>query len=789
MLNVDKLNRVLQDYKRDFTSIWENERFKWVAVKHFQKHWDLQAPNFLTMFTEATSKTHNLLASGYFYPRSMLQEFIEHDPETVRNMFSELYDESRDLQQRVEQFAAMSAELLGLVHGPDSKKQHFQTENSISTYLWLRYPDRYYIYKYGEAAKTAAELESDFVPKMGRSNLVKAMHFYDEIAGHLQADEELVQLVQGALDQECYPDPAFKTLTIDFGYYITHYYTGNDWFPQDYDPQISSEKWLALLADETIFTPESLEIMKRIKNLGGEATCTELAEKYGKSANYYNGGSIGLAKRVHNATNCPLSAREGGEVRWWPILYVGKYAEREQPGTFVWKLRDELRAALEAADLSQVSLYAESEQAEPERNYWWLNAKPSLWSFSQLNVGASQQYTLFNENGHKRRIFQNFLAAKAGDLVIGYESNPVKQVVALAKVERESDGATISFQKLEGLANPIDYETLKNCPELENMQCFASPQGSLFKLTADEYNFILDLIREENPKQEREVESYSREDFLNEVYTSAEKLTTLLALLKEKQNLILCGAPGVGKTFIAKRLAYAFMEEKDDSSIELIQFHQNYSYEDFVMGYKPKENGFKLEYGIFWRLCRRAMNEPGRPFFLIIDEINRGNISKIFGELLMLIEKGYRGVKITPAYQNVPFSVPENLYIIGTMNTADRSLALIDYALRRRFTFFKMEPAFAEVRFKDYQNVLNSRTFDRLIEQVQRLNQAIAEDHSLGAGFCLGHSYFCGRKECSEEWLRRVVEYDLLPTLEEYWFDNRLKLQEWAENLRGVFDE
>ena len=149
--------------------------------------------------------------------------------------------------------------------------------------------------------------------------------------------------------------------------------------------------------------------------------------------------------------------------------------------------------------------------------------------------------------------------------------------------------------------------------------------------------------------------------------------------------LILQGAPGVGKTFTARRLAYSVMGEKDDSRIEFVQFHQNYSYEDFVMGYKPSGDGFELKYGIFYRFCLKAANQPDKDFFFIIDEINRGNMSKIFGELLMLIERDYRGTKATLAYNGMSFSVPKNLYIIGMMNTADRSLAMIDYALRRRF--------------------------------------------------------------------------------------------------------
>lgn len=208
-----------------------------------------------------------------------------------------------------------------------------------------------------------------------------------------------------------------------------------------------------------------------------------------------------------------------------------------------------------------------------------------------------------------------------------------------------------------------------------------------------------------------------------------------------------------------------------------------------MMGYKPEENGFKLKQGIFFKFCKKAENNPDKDYFFIIDEINRGNLSKIFGELLMLIETDYRDEKITLAYNDVPFSVPNNLYIIGMMNTADRSLAMIDYALRRRFSFFDMEPGFDSQGFVNYQNDLKNDTFDRLIDCIKDLNQVIIQDKSLGKGFCIGHSYFCNwtAANCTDECMKNVVDFDILPMLSEYWFDENSTLQTWEANLHGVF--
>ena len=193
----------------------------------------------------------------------------------------------------------------------------------------------------------------------------------------------------------------------------------------------------------------------------------------------------------------------------------------------------------------------------------------------------------------------------------------------------------------------------------------------------------------------------------------------------------------------------------------------------------------------FYRFCQIAANHPEQDYFFIIDEINRGNLSKIFGELLMLIDKDYRGTQITLSYSGMKFFVPDNLYIIGMMNTADRSLAMIDYALRRRFSFFEMEPGFSSEGFIKYQESLNSETFNELISHIKQLNKEILEDKALGKGFQIGHSYFCGREVlgCTDEWLRSVVEFDIIPTLSEYWFDEPKKLSFWENNLRGVFDD
>ncbi len=281
---------------------------------------------------------------------------------------------------------------------------------------------------------------------------------------------------------------------------------------------------------------------------------------------------------------------------------------------------------------------------------------------------------------------------------------------------------------------------------------------------------------------------YTKDDLLNDVFMTESNYDRLVRLVKRKKNVILQGPPGVGKTYVAKRLAYSMMGIKDASRVKLIQFHQSYAYEDFIMGYRPTNEGFELSTGAFYDFCKVAEQDLDNDYFFIIDEINRGNLSKIFGELFMLIENDKRGLEVELLYTNKSFSVPENLYIIGMMNTADRSLAILDYALRRRFAFYDMKPAFENEKFKDYQESLNSAEFDALIQCIEALNNDIVQDDMLGESFVIGHSYFSNFENVTTTELSDIIEFEILPLLNEYWFDDPSKVDMWAEKLRNAIE-
>ena len=288
---------------------------------------------------------------------------------------------------------------------------------------------------------------------------------------------------------------------------------------------------------------------------------------------------------------------------------------------------------------------------------------------------------------------------------------------------------------------------------------------------------------------------YSVDDLLDDCFLQESDVTPILTGLAAKKNIILQGPPGTGKTYIAKRLAYVSMKEKDDDRLEVVQFHQSYSYEDFIQGFRPKEGGgFERRDGVFFRFCDKARRDPDRDYFFLIDEINRGNLSKIFGELMMLIEADKRGesnhVQLTYSKEGEHFSIPENVHIIGTMNTADRSLAMVDYALRRRFAFFHMPPQFND-KFEAYlqeEHSISASMVKRMVAKVTALNKTIKGDDNLGDGFEIGHSYFCTdvpKGSDEETWYAHIVAHEIGPQLLEYWFDDKPKAQAEIDLLKA----
>jgi len=429
-------------------------------------------------------------------------------------------------------------------------------------------------------------------------------------------------------------------------------------------------------------------------------------------------------------------------------------------------------------------------------NYWRVNAKPGVWSFSEIKIGETVEFTSHTDQGTERKIYKCFEEAQEGDYVIGYETAPTKAIVALCKVVREHNGEDIILEKVRDFKEPLTYEKITEIHELSSFAQQLKQYGTLFRLSKDEFDIIMELLSDTKPEVDT-AEPYGEKEFLKDVFLEKKKYLDILSTLEYKKNIILQGPPGVGKTFVAKKFAWARMKKKDNNRIQMVQFHQSYSYEDFIKGYRPTEDGgFKLKSGVFYDFCVRAQRDKENEYFFIIDEINRGNLSKIFGEIMMLIECDKRGAdfEIPLTYSESgddKFYIPENLYIIGTMNTADRSLAMVDYALRRRFSFIDVEPAFETDAFAEHLDSvgISENIADLIIENMINLNEIIENDSNLGKGFRIGHSYFCSKpkaSESSEIWYDRVIEFEIKPLLFEYWFDQEDIAAREYETLKRV---
>ena len=444
MINGEKLLLVIAAYKEYFPNHWKDEMYKWEAIQHFQNHWDINAKNFLDMFMESTEKTYNLLANMNNYPRGMIKSFAMADPEAVRSMFIKLFDESTALTQRIEQFIT-SAEELRVKYDDGTWKQHYQTTNAVSIYLWLKYPDKYYIYKYSEVRALSKEIESDFIPKKGSSaaNVENSFRLYNEIREILSNDSELDNMLRNVLDETCYPDPRKITLTLDVGFFVSRFYN------QEKEVDLDS------LHSDAKFSKWYAPIIETLYKMGGSGKRPHVHQKIIED--------YGITEDELKVVNSKGNAQVLNNIDWARnyLVYEGMIDKSES----------------------------------------------GVWSLTEFG---------------KKVIITDELASKL-----------TAKWIKIKTAEREH----------------------RYVPEIDLSSYYVYRK-------AQEEDFMI---------------PYTKEDFLSEVYMTEESYATLAALLKNKKNLILQGAPGVGKTFAAKRLAYSMMGKKDDSKIEFIQFHQNYS--------------------------------------------------------------------------------------------------------------------------------------------------------------------------------------------------------------------
>ena len=481
------------------------------------------------------------------------------------------------------------------------------------------------------------------------------------------------------------------------------------------------------------------------------------------------------------------------------------------------------RAAWTKAQSKSVGMTKSAIQPPNDIEYWMVGA---YWDGSEP---ANQTNRFFDEgiweNGYEDRYLDQVKEMKPGDriaikasstqrhdLPFDSQNKTVSRMAIKARgtiVRNRGDGRTVEVEWEPGMeskdwyfytARPTVWHLRKDeemAQKLIRFAFFDEPQDYTY-FTERWWPRSKQAVKEITKDEAVEiVPPYSVADVIAEgVFLREEEITRALERLRTKKAIILQGAPGVGKTFVARKLAYAAIEARDDARVTTVQFHPSYSYEDFIRGYRPtgKAGAFTLQDGPFLKFCERAGHDPDRAYVIIVDEINRGHLSQVFGEVFMLLEADKRGPRhaVTPLYRQAEgerFFVPENVHVIGTMNVADRSLALVDFALRRRFAFITLEPQFASQSFASWlrNRKMSASLIDRIVQRMGALNIVIAEDSHLGPAFRIGHSFFCPRGDdfstLDSAWFSNVVDTEIKPLLEEYWYDAHEKVASAVKDL------
>ena len=788
MITIDqeRLQKLVEEYKADFKEYISRELYKWEAVKHFQDNWDLEAEDFPAMLSNSLSlnKTKNLLSSMNNFPRGMIVQFAERFPNDVRNLFSALYNETVDLDERIDSFIVGIEQIHKKWDGKEAKN-HYQTLNAITTYLWLRFPDKYYIYKPSVAKRLFEELGINIKLTPLKTNaVIKTYELYDSISEFLIKDEKLKDMFSNVLTSSCYPDFFKKTAATDLGYYLKKYRT-----KQTEVPLVSQKKYWMYAPGENASKWSRCQEQSHIcigwDGLGDLSEITSLEDCRDALKDLYNNPDSsfmndGLAVWEFSHVMQPgdvVYAKHGqnniigrGIVKSDYIYDSSQedfYHIRKIEWTHIgkWKLGNIVQKTL--TDITKYPDYVNKIEAiivEGKVEETKSNSYNDMYK-AYINLLLNNHNLIFNGAPGTGK---TYLAKQVAAQII-YEGNVPESFEEDTKfieqcgfvqfhpsydytdfvegLRPKNDNGNIGFERKDGTFKEFCAKAIQNL--LDSKKTVQTLQNELS---------VRDLL-----------EGFINESMENETMFETSGTKNAFYIIDNKEKSIIVRIPANEKTSevsLPKSDLTTLLENKVD--IKGGGDIQTY----FGRKYRTQPDSYV--YVLYNELVKKAVPltktksvapVSEKKFVFIIDEINRGEISKIFGELFFSVDPGYRGVKgkVQTQYQNLiteddPFKdgfyIPENVYIIGTMNDIDRSVECMDFAMRRRFTFKEIT---AE------ESASNMELGTDATERMMSLNNAISEIDGFNSSFHIGAAYFKGVDDFDALW-----ELKLAGLLKEY---------------------
>ena len=711
----EKIRRIIDTYKADFERVNQEERYKWEAVGCYRRNWDIEAENFAQMYAEAFKEASNLLAANMYWPYKMVITFAEQEPEKVRALFKMLYNEEIPLAQRYVDFRAAFDEFY-----KPQKLNHYQDLHAISVYLSFEYPDKYYIYKY--------KVFKDFSSNIGyvtdrskfQSEVYKLEAFFDVcelVLEEVKKDTELQEISSARLDEGCYEDSGLHLLTHDVVYFgsknaLTNDTITDDWWPSldEYDPNLSKEDWKKYILEvELPDHPSPMQMLKAMMELNGEASCKRLSQLYGGTVSAYVGCAVNLGKRVKKYFNLP-ACMDGDQERYFPNPFLGKNMIEDGVKNYCYKIRPELYEALQEIDLSHISAkYEEDEEVSESTQKTDVNKNTIL--YGPPGTGKTYNTVVYAVAIIENKLLADVKRESYSDVLERYNAYRAEGLIEFTTFHQsygyeefiegikpvmdntDEDRSDIQYSIEDGLFKAFCNKSAMPATKKSNLDLGLNKTPTIWKVSLwstgdnptrteclnnghirigwDDYgpDITDDTDFTENGGK-NVLNSFIYKMKVGDIVFSCYSSTTIDAIGVVSGDYEWCdnqfddGLNRMRKVnWIVKGINEDIVEINGGSTMTLSTV------------YKLKVSLADALALIQKHLPATVQMDEKKNHVFIIDEINRGNISKIFGELITLIESSKRigqpeGMKAKLPYSQQLFGVPDNVYIIGTMNVS-----------------------------------------------------------------------------------------------------------------------